>query len=52
MSNSIIRKVIEDKYGGFAPPEYSSDNAVGIALLAALKSERRDFCAGNHDKPA
>lgn len=42
MSNSIIREVIEKKYNGyFASPDYSSDNAVGIALLAALQTERR-----------
>lgn len=35
MSNSIIRKRIEKKFGGkFAAPEFSSDNALGVALLA------------------
>lgn len=33
--NSIIRASLEKKYGAFfAPPEYSSDNACGAALLA------------------
>ena len=36
MSNCIIRNTIENKYGGiFAKPEFSSDNAAGIAVLAA-----------------
>ncbi len=42
MSNTIIRNAIEEKYGGyFAPPAYSSDNAVGIAVLAALQTGRK-----------
>jgi N6-L-threonylcarbamoyladenine synthase len=37
MSNSIIRSEIESRFGAiFAKPEYSSDNAAGIAYLAAL----------------
>jgi N6-L-threonylcarbamoyladenine synthase len=36
MSNSIIRKEIEKRYNAiFAEPAYASDNAAGIALLAA-----------------
>ena len=36
MSNSIIRKEIEGRYNAvFAQPSYASDNAAGIALLAA-----------------
>ncbi len=36
MANSIIRGTVENKYGGiFAKPEFSSDNAAGIAVLAA-----------------
>ncbi len=36
MSNILIRKTIEERFGGFfAEPVYSSDNAAGIALLAA-----------------
>ncbi len=41
MSNSIIRKYMTDKYDcSFAEPQYSSDNAVGIAVLAALKEKQ------------
>ena len=37
MSNSQIQKNLSRKYGGaFAPAVYSSDNACGIAVLAAL----------------
>lgn len=40
MSNSIIRKSIENKYGAiFALPEFSSDNACGIAYLAYRKGK-------------
>lgn len=36
MSNSIIRSELEKRYGAiFAQPAYASDNAAGIALLAA-----------------
>lgn len=39
MSNSIIRAEFEEKLGaGFAEPEFSADNAAGIALLAAKRS--------------
>jgi N6-L-threonylcarbamoyladenine synthase len=38
MSNRRIREYFEAKYGAlFAEPEYSSDNAAGIALLASRK---------------
>lgn len=38
MSNSIIREEITQRFGGsFAQPVFSSDNATGIALLAAQK---------------
>ncbi len=41
MSNKIIRKTIEEKYGGiFAMPEFSSDNAAGIAVLAAVAAKK------------
>ncbi|HCR43021.1 MAG TPA: peptidase M22 [Ruminococcaceae bacterium] len=37
-SNAAIRKALTEKYGAFfAAPEYSSDNAAGIAVLAAVK---------------
>ena len=39
MSNSIIRARFTEKYGGmFAEPEYSSDNAAGVAILTAIKA--------------
>lgn len=39
MSDSIIRNVITGKYDAyFAAPEFSCDNAAGIALFAALKA--------------
>ena len=38
MSNSIIRAEIEKRFNGiFSPPQFSSDNAAGIAVLTALK---------------
>lgn len=38
MSNSIIREALSKKYGAFfAKPEFSTDNAAGIAILAAMK---------------
>jgi len=41
MSNSIIRKRFTEKYGAiFAAPEFSSDNATGIAVLTALAAEK------------
>ena len=41
MSNKIIRKNIEEKYGGiFAMPEFSSDNAAGIAVLASVAANK------------
>ncbi len=37
MSNSIISKKLSEKYGAiFAKPEFSCDNAVGTAVLAAI----------------
>ncbi len=37
MSNRIIRERITGKYGGFfAEPQFSSDNAAGISILAML----------------
>jgi N6-L-threonylcarbamoyladenine synthase len=39
MSNSLIRARVTEKFGGsFAAPEFSSDNAAGIAVLAAVKA--------------
>ena len=38
MSNSIIRETLTKKYGAyFAAPEFSSDNAAGIAVLTAIQ---------------
>ena len=38
MSNSIIRDYFTDKYSAvFALPEYSTDNAAGVAILGKLK---------------
>lgn len=38
MSNSIIREKIQGGFGAsFAEPDFSCDNAAGVALLAALK---------------
>lgn len=39
MSNSFVKKQITEKYGAyFAEPQYSCDNAAGIAIYAYLKS--------------
>ena len=41
MSNVIIRKTMEEKFGGvFAEPKFSADNAGGIAFLTALSHEK------------
>lgn len=38
MSDVIIRKKLEERFGGFfAEPQFSSDNAAGIALYAAIR---------------
>ena len=38
MANSIIKKYFTEKYGAFfAEPEFSSDNAAGIAILASMR---------------
>lgn len=40
MSNSLIRESLTVKYGGrFAAPEFSSDNAAGVAIIGHLLSE-------------
>ncbi len=42
MSNSIIREKIQSRFGAaFAKPEFSCDNAAGVAILAALKGEKQ-----------
>ncbi len=41
MSNSIIKSRVSAQTGAFfAPPEFSADNAAGIAVLTKLKGER------------
>ena len=43
MSNSIIREKIQNRFGAsFAEPDFSCDNAAGVALLAAVKGENPD----------
>ena len=37
MSNSIIREDISKRYGGFAQPAFSADNAMGVSVLAAIR---------------
>lgn len=42
MSNSLLRKQLKEDFGGiFAPPEYSSDNACGVAVLTARAFENQ-----------
>ncbi len=39
MSNRMLRESFTSRFGGaFAPPEYSADNAAGIAVLAAWRN--------------
>jgi N6-L-threonylcarbamoyladenine synthase len=35
-SNRLLRRVMEPLGGLFGPPEYSTDNAMGIAVLSLL----------------
>ncbi len=40
MSNTLIKERLTKKYGGlFATPEFSSDNAAGVAILTYLKEK-------------
>ncbi len=42
MSNSLLRKKLKQQYNGyFAPPEFSADNAAGVAILAASQSREK-----------
>ena len=42
MSNTIINRTLSKKYNGhFAAPNYSSDNAAGIAYLTYLKEKQK-----------
>lgn len=43
MSNSIIRSRLTEKGAIFAKPEFSSDNAAGVAVLAYLLHSKREF---------
>ena len=41
MSNSIIREIITSRFKSyFAEPEFSCDNAAGIAVLTKLNFEK------------
>jgi len=44
MSNRIIRKRITGNFEGalFAEPDYSKDNAAGVAVLAGIRHTRYD----------
>lgn len=43
MSNLIIRKALDSKYNAyFAEPQYSSDNACGIAILSSFCNKRNN----------
>lgn len=42
MSNSIIRNELENKYESyFAEPQFSADNACGVAVLASICNKRK-----------
>ena len=42
MCNSMIKKEFSERFGAFfAQPQYSSDNAAGIAYLGFLKHKNR-----------
>ncbi len=44
MSNSIISARFKEKYNAvFAKPEFSSDNAAGVAIIGYLKSTEKKF---------
>ncbi len=39
MSNTLLRAALQERFNGiFAPPVYSADNAVGIAVLTAFRA--------------
>ena len=41
MSNTIIRRDFEERFDcSFAAPEFSADNAAGVAVLAAIQKEK------------
>jgi len=40
MSNSLLQNALSTRFGGcFAPPQFSADNAAGIATLCRIKEE-------------
>ena len=40
-SNSLLREIINNRYEAyFAEPEFSLDNAAGVAVYAAIKSKQ------------
>lgn len=42
MSNSLLKETLFATFGGrFAPPQFSADNAAGIATLCRIKEENR-----------
>ncbi len=42
MSNSYMKERFQNRFGGiFASPEFSSDNAAGVAIMAYLKENRK-----------
>jgi len=44
MSNTIIRAEIENRFNGiFPPPDFCRDNAMGVAVLTALKEGETPF---------
>ena len=41
MSNSMIRTKFQQKYNAyFAAPEFSADNAAGVAIMSYLKDKK------------
>lgn len=47
MSNSLIREALTRTYGGyFAAPEFSSDNAAGVAVIGHLLAKEHESHAG------
>ena len=45
MSNSIIKNRLKNRFDPiFAEPNFSSDNAVGVAVLAAIKAGKYNEC--------
>lgn len=50
MSNSIIKKHLSEAYNAaFAQPEFSADNAAGIAILSSIAHQRFGMSANNDE---